>query len=341
MNVRSLVTACVMSVLSVASFAAADDQDFRVSPKGRRFRVQFDPESRIRFGVAGSLARTTENRLGASVELQSSIAIRRRHAYGEGKERIEWQIDHRLLTGWVAPTVRPFSEIPAFDAVFYAISAHRHDLAPRIVLPSSPPASVPFPFDIGMDSEFGRVTVTRALPVGTLDAKPVAFMRVGVARATAFIDPLRSEGPGRSIEIGVGVRYDIDLFGGQTGSGTSESITQPRIVHRVAPGTAGSLRLRFESRDGLWVMDARGEVVPHWTSEEKWAVGALGQGHIERTLLAINDEPIAAFFDAGWRLIPASLELATLHDVRVSLGVSLGLDLTPNVRVVQKQRRMR
>lgn len=336
-----MVVASVMSIVTAASFAAADDQDFRVSKEGRRFRIQFDPESRIRLGVAGAFSRTTESRLGSSVELQSSISVRRRRAWGEGPVRIEWQIDHRFLTGWMAPTVRPFGDMPAFDATFYSNSAHRHDLAPKIVLPSSPPASIPFPFDVGVDSEFGRVTVPRASPVGARDGKPVAFMRVGVARATAFVDPLRSNSPGRSIEIGIGVRYDIDLFGAQTGSGPSNSIATPRIIHRIAPGTATSLRLRFESLDGLWLWDARGEVVPHWSSERRWAVGAIAQSRLERTLIAINDEPIAAFFDAGWRLVPASLELAALHDVRVTLGVSLGLDLTPDVRVVQREPRAR
>jgi hypothetical protein len=112
-------------------------------------------------------------------------------------------------------------------------------------------------------------------------------------------------------------------------------------VHRIAPGTAGSLRVRFESLDGLWDWDARGEVVPHWTSERRWSVGALAQTRLERTLIAINDEPIAAFFDASWRLVPATLELAPLHDVRVTFGIALGLDLTPNVRVVQREPRPR
>lgn len=341
MIARPLVAASVMSIVTAASFAAADDQDFRVSKEGRRFRIQFDPESRIRLGVAGAMSRTTDSRLGSSVELQSSISFRRRRAWGEGPIRVEWQIDHRFLTGWVAPTVRPFGDIPAFDVTFYSNSAHRHDLAPKIVLPSSPPASIPFPFDVGIDSEFGRVTVTRAAPVGVRDGKPVAFMRVGVARATAFVDPLRSNHPGRSIEIGIGVRYDMDLFGAQTGSGASDSLVQPRIVHRIAPGTAGSLRLRYESLDGLWVWDTRGEVVPHWSSERRWAVGAMAQMRLERTLIAINDQPIAAFFDAGWRLVPASLEMAPLHDFRATLGISLGFDLTPDVRVVQREPRAR
>ncbi|HRI69512.1 MAG TPA: hypothetical protein PK156_35015 [Polyangium sp.] len=340
MKARALVVASVMTIITSASLATAEDGDFRVSKEGHRFRVQFDPESRIRLGAATALFRTTNNKLGAGFELQSGISFRRRNASGEGRARIEWQVDHRFLTGWVAPFTDPFGDMPALDATLYSNSAHRHDLAPRIVLPSSPPASIPFPFDIGVDSEFGRVTVTRAAPLGARDGLPVAFMRVGVAHATAFVDPLRSDNPGRSIEIGVGIRYDIDLFGAQTGTGTSDSLAGPRIVHRIAPGTAGSLRVRVESLDGLWDWDTRGEVVPHWSSEGRWAVGAFAHTRLERTLIAINDEPIAAFFDTTWRLVPATLELAPLHDVRVTLGVNIGLDLTPNVRVKQREQRI-
>lgn len=330
-----------LSLLTATSFASADDRDFRISKEGHRFRVQFDPESRIRLGVANALARTTENDVRASLEVHAGISFRRRRSWGEGPERVEWQIDHRFLTGWVAPTIHPFGDVPALDATLYANSAHRHDLAPRIVLPSSPPASIPFPFDIGIDSEFGHVTVTRVSPVGIRDGSPLAFMRVGVARATAYLDPLRADNPGRSIEIGLGVRYDVDLYGDQVGTGSPDSIKTPRIVHRIAPGTAASLRIRLESLDGLWVWDTRGDVVPHWSSERRWVMGASAQTHLERTLIAINDQPIAVFFDASWKLIPATLEMAPLHDVRASLGVTAGFDLTPDVRVVHREPRPR
>ncbi len=221
MKAHPLLVASVMSIVTAASFAAADDRDFRVSKEGHRFRVQFDPESRIRVGVASTLARTTESRLGGSLELQSSISFRRRRAWGEGPTRVEWQIDHRFLTGWVAPNVRPFGNMPAFDATFYSNSAHRHDLAPKIVLPSSPPASIPFPFDVGVDSEFGRVTVTRASPVGKRDGQPNAFMRVGVAHATAYVDLLRSTIPAEHQNC-IGVRYDINCLE-FNGSGPSDS----------------------------------------------------------------------------------------------------------------------
>ena len=225
--------------------------------------------------------------------------------------------------------------MPSFDAVLYGAAAHRHDLAPRIVLPSSPPLSIPFPFDVGFDGEIGRVIVPRALPTGVEGGAAIPFLRVSVARATAYLDPLRSNHPGRSLEIGVGVRYDLDVYGLQRGTGPEGSITRPRLVHRVAPGTAGSLRFRFETQDGLLALDTRAEVAPHWTSEGTWKVGALGHGRVERTILAINDQPIAAFFDCSYRLVPPALELAAVHDVRASLGLTFGLDLTPDPRVTK------
>ncbi len=334
--IRPSLTAAIAAIaVTTAPMAAAEEGDFVHSPKGRSFRVRFDPESRIRLGVAASAARTHEGRIAPAFELQTGISLRRRYAFNEGPARIEWQFDQRVLSGVVAPFARPFGDMPSFDAAIYGASARRHDLAPRIVLPSSPPLSIPFPFDVGFDGEIGRVSVPRALPAGAADGAAIPFLRVSVARATAFLDPLRSNHPGRSIEIGAGVRYDLDVYGARRGAGPADSIARPRLVHRVAPMTAGSVRVRFETQDGLFVLDARGEVVPHWTSEGTWKVGALGHGRVERTLFAINDQPIAAFLEGSYRLVPPALELAPLHDVRASIGVSFGIDLTPDPRVTK------
>lgn len=340
MKREALTLALAAFVLTAAPAAFAEEEganggDFKVSKEGHRFRVRFDPESRIRLGVATSAARTSEGRVAPTMEISAGIWVRRRYGYAEGPARVEWQFDQRILTGFVAPLVRPFGEMRAFEAALYGAFAHRHDLSPRIVLPSSPPVSVPFPFDVGVEGEIGRVVVPRAQAVGLPDGKAVPFMRIGVARGSAFIDPWRQSGPGRSLEIGIGVRYDIDAFGPRAGTGNSNSIAQPRLVHRVAPMTATSVRLRFETEDGLFSLDARGEVVPHWTSEGTWKVGALGYARAERTLIAIDDQPVAAFFEGNYRLVPAALELAPLHDVRVSLGFTFGLDLTPDKRVTE------
>ena len=332
---RSLTAAIAAIAVTTASAAAADEGDFRQSPKGRTFRVRFDPESRIRLGAAVSGARKENGKITPALEVHGGISVRRRYAYNEGPARVEWQFDQKILSGFVAPFTRAYGDMPSFDATLYGAAAHRHDLAPRIVLPSSPPVSIPFPFDVGFDVDIGRVIVPRALPTGVADGAAVPFLRVSVARATAYLDPLRSNHPGRSLEFGVGVRYDLDVYGPQTGAGPEGSIARPRFVHRVAPGTAGSLRFRFETADGLLALDMRAEVAPHWTSEGTWKLGALGHGRLERTILAINDEPLAAFFDCSYRLVPPALELAAVHDVRASLGLTIGLDLTPTPRVTK------
>lgn len=70
-------------------------------------------------------------------------------------------------------------------------------------------------------------------------------------------------------------------------------------------------------------------------------MGASAQTHLERTLIAINDQPIALFFDASWKLVPATLEMGPLHDARAALGITAGFDLTPDVRVVHREPRPR
>jgi hypothetical protein len=143
---------------------------------------------------------------------------------------------------------------------------------------------------------------------------------VGVLRAALLLDPWRSGVTGRSVELGVGARYDVDVVG-------APALPAPSVIHRVAPMTAGSVRFRVESRDGLALADVSGEVVPAWTSERAWAVSALGGAHLERALVAIDDQPIAAVLDGGYRYLPGTRAAEPTSDFRVSLGLSLHLGL--------------
>lgn len=74
-------------------------------------------------------------------------------------------------------------------------------------------------------------------------------------------------------------------------------------------------------------MDCRGEVVPHWTSEDAWRLMVLWSARVERTLLAVNDQPIAAVLDGGYRRLPETAEVVSSHDVRVTLGLAFHLQL--------------
>jgi hypothetical protein len=244
-------------------------------------------------------------------EADFGLGYRNRSAQGEGRERVTWTVDHKVLAGWVQPVPRP-DGMPALDAALYGVSMLRHDASPSIVLPTSPPVGIPFPFDIGLDAEVGRVT--------TLDYPSLRAVRVGVARGAVILDPWRSGVPGRSFQIGLGARYDLDAAPGAP-------MGSPAIIHRVAPMTAGSLRFRYQTGDGITVVDCRGDVVPHYSSEGAWRVLALSSVHVERALVALADQPVAAVLEGGYRYDPKRPDAEAVSDFRVSLGLTMNLSL--------------
>lgn len=315
--------AAALGLLSALTPALARAQEvYQVSPEGHPFRVRFDPESRIRLGIAESLGLggAHEGALTQAPEVIAGVSYRQIESTGKGKDRIVWQIDHRFVSGWIHPLRRPSRPLPSVDAALYAVTALRHDEVPSIVLPSSPPVSIAFPFDVGFEAQLGQVSVPERQPVSAVDGASLPLVHVGVMHAAMILDPWRSGVTGHSLEIGVGARYDIDTYG-------APSLRAPKTLHRVAPMTAASLRFRTQSGDGLWLADCRGEVVPHWTSESIWRVAASGSARLERIVLALNDEPIAAVLEGGYRLSPATRDVGLTHEVRVSLGLSFNLAL--------------
>ena len=301
--------------------ARVTEDDYQIGTMGHRFRVRFDPASNISLGVAGAFTRGPGP--GAprpAFEVSAGIGYRNLWAYGLGKDRVIWQIDHRILTGMVEPIRPSFLRVPALDAAVYSVSLLRHDESPAIVLPSSPPASIPFPFDIGFESELGRVVVPSYLPPARADGAPIPMLHIGVMRAALLLDPWRTGRPGTGLEIGIGARYDIDAFAEPT-------FKTPKIVHRVAPMTAASLRFRLQSHDGLNVLDVRADSIPHWTSESIWKFMALSSLRLARTLIAINDQPVALYLESTYRFAPGTKQVEATHDVRVSAGLSFNLAL--------------
>lgn len=299
---------------------AEAEGDYRVAANGRRFRVRFDPASRVTLTGGMAVLHDGAGSALAAFEAGFSFGYRKVYRSGAGDDRVTWQIDHQLTSGWVRPFVRPAGDMPSFDAALYRATLHRHSESPSIVLPFSPPVTVAFPFDVGFDAELGRVTVPVtpvALP-GFEVAQP--WIHLGVVRASFTLDPWRSGQVGRSLVLGIGVRYDVDVYGAPT-------LEKPRFVHRVAPLTSGSVRFRYQSDDGLLMLDAFAEAAPHWTSDDVWSFLANGSVRLDRTLIAINDRPIGAFAEVGYRYLPEGAGAPGLHDVRGTLGIAASLSL--------------
>jgi hypothetical protein len=305
------------------SALAGEPGDYLVSEGGHPYRVRFDPESRIHLGVAGALSIDgPSGTIGheQAFSIDAGVSYRALLRSGTGRDQVVWQMDHHFAYGYVDPLSTAGGRPPAMGAALYGIFALRHDEVPSITVPSSPPIAIPFPFDVGFEAEAGRVSIPERFPLLRSDGAQIPVVRVGVMRAALILDPWRSGKPGRSFEIGIGARYDLDAY-------ANPKLDSPRVLHRVAPMTATSLRFRLQSDDGLAVLDLRGDVTPHWTSEGVWKVMAASSLHLSRTLLALNDQPISAFFDGGYRFTPGSAAVSPEHEIRVSLGVAFALSL--------------
>ncbi len=150
--------------------------EYRTAPDdGTRFRVTFDPGSRVWIGGGAAMLRVPAGPVAAP-EVDAGIAYRSVTESGEGPECVAWQIDQRVLAGYVVPRAGVGGGAPPMDAALYAVSALRHDASPRIVLPTSPPRSIPFPFDVGFVSEVGRVTIADRPPrCGATACRPCAW----------------------------------------------------------------------------------------------------------------------------------------------------------------------
>lgn len=304
-----------------APAAPPEGGDYAIDPEtGHPFRVRFNPARRVWAAFSAAALPLSDEPEKPTPEGGFGIWLRTLFPSGKGADLVVWQIEHRWVTGWVWPFYRAVEGIPAMDAALYSASLHRHDEAPSAVLPFTPPVSVPFPFDIGFEMEIGRVFVPGLLPVSASSGAPVPMLRVGVLRASVFVDPWRSGVPGRTLEIGVGARYDVDPI-------ASPTLQEARMLHRIAPMTATSLRFRFQSLDGLTALDVRGDFIPHWTSERTWKIMALAAGRVERTLIAINDQPIAAVLEGSYRRSPESEDLSAVNDVRISLGLMFNIEI--------------
>jgi hypothetical protein len=312
---RSLACATALLATTHATRAAADD--YALDETGTHpFKVRFDPASRVWLGSSFALRRGPDGKNQSTPELDFGLAYR---GAPHGSTGAVWQLDHRFASGFVQPAHLEGQRYAPLDVTAYSLDVLRHDDSPHVVLPLSPPVSIPFPFDVGFQTQLARFVVGSAW-VATNDDRRLTFARLGVVRAGVSLDPWRSGMPGRSFEIGFALRYDIDAYGFGSDAATT-------YVHRFAPLTATSLRFRFQSLDGLTTLSLRAEAAPHWTSEKRWALETLADARVERTILAIEDQPITLGIETAYRHAASTTFALGQHELRAVAGISFALDL--------------
>lgn len=266
---------------------AAAPGDYTLDPEGLPLRVAFDPGERV---LVGAYWRP-DTASTSSLALEAAWLTRTGSDDGAG---VVWKFDHTFAD----TLVRPGADFTALRVVAYEGYFLRWSRDGSITFPTSPPARIPFPLDIGVH-----------VRIGDLRTRADAPLEVRAAAAHLVFDLWRSPRHGSVLAFEVGTSYDVWIAAGAA----------PR--HRVAPFTSGGLRLAHQWARGRQRAALRVSGQSAWGSEsDRWWERAEAELDYEIALIAINDQPIALRAAAGWS---HDETLGPDHDLYASLGLRL------------------
>jgi hypothetical protein len=279
------------TLVAVAAMAipARADLCTRVTDGGDRYPICFDVGNRI--AVTGGT-----DGVAAGIQIRHEIRF-------DDEPDLVWKLEHAIAHGSYGGLGGRFS------ASIYEGRFLRHSRDGHIVLPFGTPRKIFLPFDVGVEASAGQLDGKLGDPTATL----------GVVRAVMLFDITRSEDFRRRLAIGPAARWDATL--------TRDSIAVTE--HAVAPFSLAALSAHLESTTGITVADLRVEAGTAWhTGSGGWHGLVRGQAEIERTILAINDRPLALVIGARYESttdellgeIGARFALFQHRDARVSLA---------------------
>ena len=279
---KAALALCLLMVTVTASTAGAD-ACVATTSTGSPFATCFDVGNRL-FLEGGS------DGVGFGIRLRQTISF-------EEEPDLNWKLSHRLLDLSLGGLHQ------RYKGVLYSGRYLRHSRDGHIVLPWGTPRKIFLPFDIGGETEVGRV----------MQQEPGANLRIGVVRVAGLIDVSRTASFRRRLAFGVLATWDVDLDAKET-----------RVAeNRVAPLSMLTGSGYLESRDGLSSLDLDVDGGRVWSSESGW--GWQGQAHIalERIVLAFNDRPLS--------LVAAAEAHSMDSELKATLGLRFGVLSAPRI----------
>lgn len=227
---------------------------------GDRFPTCFDPGNALLLGtglqVRGGVALPT---------LHAGILLRtERNSRSKGTL---WFNTHRILV----TEATPGNARRGLSTTLYEGLYRRHLEEGFILIPTSRPIRVPFPFD-----------VTLAVRAGFLERRvwEGPGLTVETGRAALLLDPVRS------------VSGRLWLGFGPMASHSLRRMPDGTLEQEVSPFTTGVLETGYETVDGWWTVRASG--LAGWINslEGDRRFRARADASIERILFALNDQPL-------------------------------------------------
>jgi hypothetical protein len=294
--------------------------------EGRVFRTSFDPGRRMVLGL-GWAPRFSSNDLTADPFLVE-VGLFDRQLLDYELERVTWKLTHEALVGRAEISSALDTRL---DATLYLGRFMRWSRDGSISLPSSPGDSVPFPLNIGVEGEVGRLELARrhdqpaadarapsSASVGaSLPARAAVAAELGVARAEVLLDFWRQRDLRSHAGVGFGPSYELWLWGAPDG----------RIDHWVSPFTSGSVAVHHEWDQGRQLFDLRGSGGWALCTDGRGSARARIGASYELTLLAVDDLPVSLGTSVAYRFEQAPHPTGEAHELTATASLRLGIPL--------------
>ncbi|MFO0596492.1 MAG: hypothetical protein U0228_14340 [Myxococcaceae bacterium] len=248
-----------------------DDEDAH----GHRFATCFDPWLGLELGGAVQLGGVATP--GVTGVGEAAFRLRGQRE-SDSKADSTWFALHRLG----ASTLRGVDGKLDVQVLGYQLLLRRHVREGVLLLPFTPPVSIPFPLDLGVMIDLARWQ--RRLSEGSdWSFEPV--------RLSLLFDPLRSKSNRFHLAFGATAAWKLRQVSGV-------------VLHEVTPLTAATVFFDFESEDGLWL--ARGTLSGGWAfvaPDTRLSLRARGEVELARVVLAIADQPLSLYVKGtgAWR----------------------------------------
>jgi hypothetical protein len=279
-----------------AALLASGDPCTAYNAEGEPFAVCFDPGRGISLGTS-VLARGAGTLSLAPVYTAVVMYRTADPSRSKEKEHSLWFNTHRILD----TRAQPDDPAKSLLVTAYQATLRRHIEEGFILIPTSSPIRLPFPFDVAID-------------VGVMRYERRVFEGPGytveLAHAALLFDPLRSEGGRKRLAIGPSLSDTVRVMPGSA-------------VNEISPFTSLQMDAGYETEDGWWA--ARLNAIGGWT----YVPGVEGRfraratASVERVLLAINNQPVDLVLSGFGALNDAGVQ----H--RSEWGAGLGVAVRP------------
>jgi hypothetical protein len=287
------VLAALLTALVAASPCTGQDAD-----DGETFDTCFDPGNGIELGT-GALLRVGQSgtRFGASAN--GAILIRTERS-SMSKEGTLWFNEHRFLT------TRAQADSLLVSA--YQANFRRHLKEGFLLVPTTPPIRLPFPFDVSIN-------------VSALRYERRVFEGAGYSletgRAAILLDPIRSPTGSIRLAIGPSLSHGLRVREGN------------ELQQEFSPLTSLYGEFVAETDDGWWNVRANALAGYVFTIDGSSFLRVRSEAMVERLLFAVNDQPVAVRLSGTY----VRADAGVLHRSEWTAGVSLVMRLlSPNPR---------